>query len=525
MSTISKLFVRKQIALAAVNAPTPAAPEAAVAAPQAVEERSAAEKWADVGLKVGGDNEVLRHLLMEVGRRVDGLDDLRETFGKLIGPLDQTLQNLERETFDNVNLRGTIEEAHSNYIALRNEFKELGHKLAVTERDCEQLRVALGASQQAVEVLESRKTELTTELEPARARLAELERQLARETAAGRLTREHNQSLTETATAAGKRIAELEGDIGTTREKLALREDESRSLQSSLDHLVGENSRLSRSLIDSEAAVEKMRLQIEQVQASLATAEAERHRLAAALDDAVDKWQIETNTLSTRLDAMSSRAVTAEKLLAEVRQSLLTRTEESTAAERKVVEATLARNLTDKKLEVVQNALATKERQFEELEQTRAKLVERANSLLKTVKLRDSALARAEQRMQTLTGRIADLEAEIEANRVAAAESMTGLKSELQNERAGRSVAEGALRKARLSYADAQRELDYYVRHYGPLGHKARTRARDQVQPPAQRQPDAEGHAQAGQELPIVQGRIGTVPDDLAAESHEASAA
>ena len=43
--------------------------------------RSTADNWADIGVKVGGENEALRNLLVDVARRIDALDDLRDIFG------------------------------------------------------------------------------------------------------------------------------------------------------------------------------------------------------------------------------------------------------------------------------------------------------------------------------------------------------------------------------------------------------------------------------------------------------------
>ncbi|MDE2375107.1 MAG: hypothetical protein KGL96_12835, partial [Hyphomicrobiales bacterium] len=142
---------------------------------------------------------------------------------------------------------------------------------------------------------------------------------------------------------------------------------------------------------------------------------------------------------------MSSRASTAEKLLAEVRQSLQSRTEDNAAAERKAVEAAVARNFADKKLELANNALQAKEQQLQETAQARAKLAERANKQLLNLRQRERALAQAEEQLHVLGARIAELETDAEVSRRQAADEIADLQSQLANERAGRTVAEGAL--------------------------------------------------------------------------------
>jgi len=495
MSPLSKIFDRIQTKISGEE--PAAAPDAAAVEVEA--EPSASETWADLGTRVGGDNESLRSLLIDVGRRIDALDDLRDIFGELVVPIGQALNTLEREALDNANLRNALEETTVGYEQLRTEVKEVRKSLATSQSECDHLNYELGVSQQTVGTLEADKADLAAELEPARARITELEGELARETAAVRMLSEHKQALSKHSAAADKRVAELEGLIGAASEKLAMGADENRSLQTSLDQMVEENSRLQRRVTDGETAVEKALTQASQLQAALKAAEAERGRLTTALAEANDKRQVETNTLSTRLEAMSSRAVTAEKLLAEVRQNLLSRTEDNNAAERKVVEATLARNMAEKKLELATTALQSKEKLLNEVEQFRTKLAERANTLLLNVRQRDKALSRAEEEIQALSARVGQLEAEADRQRNKTGEIIAALKAQLESERAGRTVAEGALKKARLNYMDLPSDFDNFSRQGRTAGGRATPRERSA--------------RQARRDLPVVQGDVDTAPE------------
>jgi chromosome segregation ATPase len=293
--------------------------------------------------------------------------------------------------------------------------------------------------------LETSKTEPANEIEPTRVELAELEQQVARETAATWILNARRDTLAaRAARAAEKRIAELEGDLGSEREQLVLLENENHSLQSSLELTVSENSRLSCRLTESDAAGDRARSQLEQMKTTLTSVEAERNRLAAAghearsqleqttaalvmmeaeriklsfavnearskleqmkealatakaeritlsfaVDEVNKKRQTEANTLNTRLGAMSERAVTAEKLLAKAQQRLLARTAENCSVERKFADATVARDAAHKKLELLQNSLQMKERQVQELERSRSELTEVTTTLLKAFKKR-----------------------------------------------------------------------------------------------------------------------------------------
>ncbi len=147
-----------------------------------------------------------------------------------------------------------------------------------------------------------------------------------------------------------QRISELEAELAAAQEKLALLEDEKRQLQLSVDQTLNETARLTRRLTESENTLTATRAQLGKVEASFAEAYAERGRLGAALDESKEQHQAERNSLNMRLDALQSRAGTAERLLAEARQNLLARTEEVRAFDRKSVEATIGRNNSEKRL-------------------------------------------------------------------------------------------------------------------------------------------------------------------------------
>src|SRR6516162_9439850 len=229
--------------------------------------------------------------------------------------------------------------------------------------------VELTLAQQAARGLEGDKTELTSEVVAARAEIANLESQLAQETANGRALSEANQILIDHANSADKRIVELQSEGAFIREKLLLLENDKRSLQTALDQTLAEMSRLSRRLTESENGLTAARARLEQMDISLAAAENERVTLATARDEANERHQSEAYAMNLRLEALRSRAATAEKLLAEVRQTLGARTEDIRVLERKAVEATIARSATEKvveRLTAARDGLDTKTRELEQ---------------------------------------------------------------------------------------------------------------------------------------------------------------
>jgi chromosome segregation ATPase len=122
--------------------------------------------------------------------------------------------------------------------------------------------------------------------------------------------------------------AALAAELGLLRDEIAQRENENSSLQTSLNLVVLENAHLSSLRAETDAALAQVQSQLDLVSASLTRVQAERDKLAAVVE-ARERQRAETNALNARCEAASSRALAAETLLAEVRQSLTARTEEN----------------------------------------------------------------------------------------------------------------------------------------------------------------------------------------------------
>ncbi len=417
------------------------------------------ENLSDVGSRMGEENEVLRNLLTDTGRKINELDDLKEAFDKLVAPFNSTLRALEQEKSQTLSLSGMLAEARAAYETLRTEFYQVDRKATSLEAEVDRLREDLELSRETNRGLESSRLELSDDINARRAQLAELERQLTQETTQRRALSEARRGLQEQFDTAEKRIVQLEGELAAAREKLALLEDEKRSLQIAVDQSLNETARLTRRLTESENTLTATRAQLGKVEASFAEAYAERGRLGAALDEAKEQHQAERNSLNMRLDALQSRAATAERLLSEARQNLIARTEEVRAFDRKSVEATIARNNSDKRLAQIEASHEGRERQIKDHEQARIALTERNSALTKTLKVRETTLARAEEKIASLTERNGHLEADIQVSRTNIEKRVEDLNSALQRERMERAVVEGALEAARKDNSRLQSEV------------------------------------------------------------------
>ena len=422
-------------------------------------DRPSVENISDIGSRMGEENEVLRNLLTDTGRKIGELDELKEAFEKIVAPFNSTLRALEREKSQTLSLSAMPEEARTSYDNLRTEFYQIERKATALEAESAKLREDLELSRESNRGLESTRLELSTDIAARHSQFTDLERQLAQETTQRRSLSEAHSTLQEQFDSAEKRIGEVEGELAAAQEKLALLEDEKRSLQLAVDSALNETASLTRRLAESDNKLTATLSQLSKVEASFAEANTERGRLGAALDEANAQHQAERNSLNIRLDALQSRTGTAERLLAEARQNLIARTEEARAFDRKSVEATIARNNAEKRLTQIEAGHEARELQIKDLEHARNGLTERHNAASKTLKTRETALARAEEKIAALTERNGHLEADVQVSRTNIEKRVEDLNSALQRERMERAVVEGALEAARKDNSRLQGEV------------------------------------------------------------------
>src|SRR5471032_1259294 len=100
-----------------------------------------------------------------------------------------------------------------------------------------------------------------------------------------------------------------------------------------------------------------------------------------------------------------------------------------------------------------------RERQIKDLERARTALAEQNNAATKTLKARETALARAEEKIAALTERNGHLEADVQVSRSNIEKRVEDLNSALQRERMERAMAEGALEGARKDNTRLQDEV------------------------------------------------------------------
>jgi chromosome segregation ATPase len=223
--------------------------------------------------------------------------------------------------------------------------------------------------------------------------------------------------------AAEQRAIELEGELCSAREGLVHRDNAILSLEKSLDLNAAESARLASELAESATAAERARAQLDRTRGALSAAQAERK-------EAVEQRQSETARLAAQLEAALARATSAEDQLAEAQQNLLVLNFHNDAAE--------------KRTEGLENSLRAKDREFQELRQSHASLADEVMRLsAEKVKLSDDLEKLSDEALQR-SNEILNLS----KDRARLADELAKLSNELLKLSDGMSARETALAHA-----------------------------------------------------------------------------
>ena len=202
----------------------------------------------------------------------------------------------------------------------------------------------------------------------------------------------------------------------------------------------------------------------ETLAARAAKAKAADERIAelkAKLDTVLERIAFQDNenqSLQMSLDLTVSENLSLSNRLSESDAKLKEISTELEQLKTSETERSKLSSVVDKKIELLQNLLQVKERRVQKLEQARSKLADDTKKLLRTCAKRDQALARAEERISTLTELFAQLETKVDL--AASKERLVERHSRLQREQGKSATAEDSGKMTRPNVNLWQRELD-----------------------------------------------------------------
>jgi hypothetical protein len=196
----------------------------------------------------------------------------------------------------------------------------------------------------------------------------------------------------------------------------------------------------------------------------------DRERVAArdALDKKIKEFEQERALLMEQSDSQAGLLKAREAELAETQrrtESLVGRVAEieadkaayRTEAERRIEELNETLERERSELAAARDAAAGKSRKFE---QDSASLIEQSNRLTETLKMRETALVQAEQKIRSLSDRIVEIESEARTYRAKAQRRVEEIDEGLERERFNRNIRVVPDAKSRSDTAESVPTVD-----------------------------------------------------------------
>lgn len=411
----------------------------------------------NVADRVGERTESLQHLVSDTRRKIVALDAIKQAFDEIILPFNDAMQALDQERLTAKNLSTQLDEKIASQERLRDELHSATGKAQLLELEANNLRSALEKARDALQQQARTRTELAEQIAGRDERISDLEQQVEQGNAQRRSLGEGVRAMQEQILRGEQRIGELQQELSAAAEKMVHLKEDNRELRYSGDQSKQEIARLHRRLDESENVVTAVRGELSTVSANYAAAREERDRLAATLRDLKERRQTEQHSLGERVEALQARATAAERLLAETRQRLITRTEEARAFVCKAAEAAIARNTAERRLAEFEALQGWRGGPPADPNESRTALSEYLKAL--NVKSREMAAAGAAEKLAAITERNEHLEAQTRAMRISIESRPLDMNTLLQPDGLNRSEVDGALEAARRDNARLEEEI------------------------------------------------------------------
>ena len=394
---------------------------------------------------VGRENEEIRRRHDSIIRKAGLLSTLEDDLSEVFGHTSQILDDLER-TKSELAKREAIGkfEREANEAALQR-IKELGdaHERARSELDLlhpEMERLSALSSEAEIKIAhhESESAMLRDQLAGANRELtkqSELARYIAQELEASRTELKMADLV----------IAQRNTDVAESAQRLEIAEKSISTFNVALAESQNALARGMTDLEDARVGLDASRNRIVNLESELHDFQQEHTRMRGLWQREADQHRADVAGLQAQLDQTTGVGAVHERLLAEVRAELQSRTDELKRAERRALDGEFAVDQGAQKMRAAEAAhdLALADHVLTKSQQKT--LVRRVKPLIAALREKQIEARRTALRIEEMEGRLDVRGRELEALNLNSETRMRALIEELEAERSRRILAEGAL--------------------------------------------------------------------------------
>ncbi|WP_052954857.1 hypothetical protein [Microvirga vignae] len=407
---------------------------------------------------VGQKNELIRVRFANMIDRLEEIRSLKEDFALLSEPVNDLIRSYPQLQSRLLETEAVLKQETETTAALRRELHDLGTLHARTADDLSATVSQLRKAEARTREQESHIEDLRLNVKDKEAMAADLENQLAIETERARNITEENQALRLEAQEADQTVARAERELIEIRERNGLLDHEVKRLQKVAEEQNYRLSSLTNRYGEMETQLEGTRQRASELETKLMAEQVLRQRLETQLDSERSSHQTDLSALDMKIEGLNSRLAATDKILSHTRDQLRDKNEALRGVERSLKETTIEKNTLDRRLEATQQEVERQVAMVNELQRSRIELQERVEMLNKAIAAKDFQIESSDNKLASLTERIDQLTKRFEQERGTLEAANRRLTEELQNEKAERSLVQGALEIARESRIKIQKK-------------------------------------------------------------------
>lgn len=407
---------------------------------------------------VGQKNELIRVRFANMIDRLEEIRSLKEDFALLNEPVNDLIRSYPQLQSRLLETEAVLKQETEMTLALR---RELGDLSGLHARTVDDLNAAVSQLRKAETRLRDQDSfieDLRLNVKVKEAIVADLENQLAIETERARNITEENQALRLEAQEADQTVARAERELIETRERNGLLDHEVKRLQKVAEEQNYRLSSLTNRYGELETQLEATRQRASELETKLMAEQVLRQRLETQIDSERSAHQTDLSALDMKIEGLNSRLSATDKILTHTRDQLRDKNEALRGVERTLKETTIEKNTLDRRLEATQQEVERQVAMVNELQRSRIELQERVEMLNKAIAAKDFQIESSDNKLASLTERIDQLTKRFDQERSTLEAANRRLTEELQNEKAERSLVQGALEIARESRTKIQKK-------------------------------------------------------------------
>ena len=458
---------------------------------------------------LGEQNELLHVRFAYMADRLEDLKSLTEDFNLLTRPIEEMASELPRAKARVLEVEALLSRELKENRTLKAELTNASEQLSVVVNDHNSLKAQHRSLQEAVERSEAIVAD-------DRVKIAELNQLLGNAERQAAIEAENRERLNAEVSSLSIELSQRYDELQAAEDRLSRQtgrndelDRENKRLQKIVDQQVVQVVDLQARSNELERGIQNQAQEIHDLRGKLEVSQAERQKSDHNYEITVSSLSAEKSSLSLKVDALNARLASAEQSANQAREQLSEREAALRHAEDALRTSGKERAAMERRIAGLENNVADYAEQLRDGQRVINELNSRCDMLGKALSAKDAALESALDKARARSERVDELTKRYEQERASLETTNRRLVEELENEKAERTLAQGALKIARESRASLQRQNEALKR-----ANRAMRTASSSDEPEPEREPRRVSNGEPASNVSVFAPPQKDLPDE-----------